>query len=73
MTISGAVDELCSVDTRLLDEIEEDVTEPPILVDPVFKSLADGIVTYLGIPQARNAAEASQQYFGIVQALDLMP
>ena len=72
MAISGAVDELCSVDTRLLDEIEDDVAESPVLVDPIFKSLADEIVTYLGIPQARNAAEASQQYFGIVQVLDLM-
>lgn len=67
------MDKLCSVDTRLLDEIEEDVTESPVIVDQTFKSLADGIVTYLGIPQARNAVEASQQYFGIVQALDLMP
>lgn len=67
------MDELCQVETRLLDEIEEDVTESPVLVDPAFKSLADEIVAYLGIPQARNAAEASQQYFGIVQALQLMP
>ena len=54
-------------------KIEDDVTEPPILIDPLFKSLADRIVTHLGIPQPRNAAEASSQYFGIVQALDLMP
>ena len=66
------MDELRPIQASLLDEIEEEVTESLALVDPTFKPLADRIVSDLEIPQPRNAAEASRQYFGIVQALDLM-
>ena len=63
---------LCPVPAHLVNEIEQEVTNTPILIDPTFKALADRIVSVLGIPSPRNAGEASYQYFGIIQALDLM-
>ena len=63
---------LCQVPPNLVNEIEREATNTPILIDPTFKALADRIVLVLGIPPPRNAGEASCQYFGIIQALDLM-
>ena len=56
---------------NLVNEIERETTNTP-MIDPTFKALADRIVSVLGISPARNAGEASCQYFGIIQALDLM-
>ena len=69
--LQGVMDQLCEVDPNLLQEIEADVCEIPLMCSPAFKQLADKIVQDVRLSIPWNIHQAFQLYFALVQVMDV--
>ncbi len=69
--IIGVMDQLCPVDPNLLQDIQADVCEMPLMCSSSFKALADHLARTFNLPvPASNIHQACQSYFAIVHFLD---
>ena len=65
------MDQLCHVDFNLLQEIQADVCQMPLMCSSSFKALADHLARTLSLPiPAVNVHQACQSYFAIVHFLN---
>ena len=65
------MDQLCPVDSNLLQDIQADVCQMPLMCSSSFKVLADHLARTLNLQvPALNVHQACQSYFAIVHFLD---
>ena len=65
------MDQLCPVDPNLLQDIQADVCQMPLLCSLSFKAPADHLARAFNLPApALNVHQACQSYFAIAHFLD---